>query len=302
LNEIHDRIDRQSLLNGHASEMKVGLFYGELRNRGLEYGARFANVRELWIGAPGSGEAFGRITDNVAAALKTRDPFINTILLDGCLHVFGAAIGTLDVIKPTGAFVPASIQSIKLWKELPSQVWSHVKVSANNNGSAALANVRVFSDEGELLAEFINLELRSTLSLMPTNQSGSAVNAKRIVLENPAYQSREHLVKHLRPMMKHERILELSKWLTAEIKDTMGQAAEGLTLDNLPPSTAFLEIGLDSLLVTELQRRIQEKLEFRFKPMQGLDYQSLETMAEFIHDEVLSKDLEAQAARITDGG
>jgi len=88
----------------------------------------------------------------------------------------------------------------------------------------------------------------------------------------------------------------LGKWLTAEIKDTMGQAAEGLNLDNLPASTAFLEIGLDSLLVTELQRRIQEKLEFRFKPMQGLDYQSIESLAEYVHDEVLSSDLQAEAA------
>ena len=73
--------------------------------------------------------------------------------------------------------------------------------------------------------------------------------------------------------------------------DTMGQAAAGLNLENLPASTAFLEIGLDSLLVTELQRRIQERLEFRFKPMQGLDYQSIESLATYIHDEVLNVDL-----------
>jgi hypothetical protein len=94
-------------------------------------------------------------------------------------------------------------------------------------------------------------------------------------------------VEQLKPLNKRERVALLSKWLTAEIKDTMGQAAEGLNIEKLPPSAAFLEIGLDSLLVTELQRRIQEKMEFRFKPMQGLDYQSIESMAEFIHDDIL---------------
>ena len=79
----------------------------------------------------------------------------------------------------------------------------------------------------------------------------------------------------------------LANWLIAEVKDILGQAAEEIDLDNIDPSTAFLEIGLDSLLVTELQRRIQEKLEFRFKPMQGLDYQTIESLAEYILDEVL---------------
>lgn len=272
--------------SGRETEMKIGSFYGELRTRGLEYGARFANVRELWQGKEGSGEAIGRVTDTSIAAQNNNDPYKNAILLDGCLHVFGAALNMLDEIgNQAGAFVPASIQSITINDNLPAQVWSHVRVSSGADKRAVLANVRVLSDAGDLLVEFNNLELRHTMSM----NLGKKVNAGTSA--NKFFKSREHLIELLRPMTRKERVSLLSKWMTAEISDTMGQAAAGLNLENLPPSTAFLEIGLDSLLVTELQRRIQERLEFRFKPMQGLDYQSIESLATYIHDEVLAADL-----------
>ena len=52
--------------------------------------------------------------------------------------------------------------------------------------------------------------------------------------------------------------------------------------------------------MTELQRRIQERLEFRFKPMQGLDYQSIESLVEHILVEVLSVDLEKDSTIVKD--
>jgi acyl carrier protein len=84
-----------------------------------------------------------------------------------------------------------------------------------------------------------------------------------------------------------KRVAVVVQWLSSEVKDIMGQAAEEIDFDSLDPSMAFLEIGLDSLLVTELQRRIQEKLDFRFQPMQALDYQTIESLAEFILSQVL---------------
>jgi acyl carrier protein len=280
--------------SGRDTELKIGSFYGELRTRGLEYGARFANVRELWQGKAGSGEAIGRVTDTSIAAQNMNDPYKNAILLDGCLHVFGAALNMLDEVNnQAGAFVPASIQSITIQGELPAQVWSHVTVSANGDKRGALAHVRVLSDAGDVLVEFNNLELRHTLSL----SLGKKVNTGSSTA-NKFFKSREHLLELLRPMTRKERVSLLSKWMTAEIVDTMGQAAAGLNLEKLPPSTAFLEIGLDSLLVTELQRRIQERLEFRFKPMQGLDYQSIESLAAYIHDEVLLPDLEPAGSEV----
>jgi acyl transferase domain-containing protein len=293
-NGEQERIQIEAEFSGRESEMKIGAFYGELRSRGLEYGAKFANVRELWLGKSGSGEAFGRIMNTQSG--NGGDPYNNAVVLDGCLQVFGAALATLDGANQPGAFVPASAESITFAGELPTQVWSHVKVTDNANGHGALATVRVLNDTGDLLARFDNLELRRTISLALGKSGGNNAGVRSSA--NQIIKSREHAIELLRSLEKKDRVGLLVKWLTAEIKDTMGQAADGLNLEKLPPSAAFLEIGLDSLLVTELQRRIQEKMEFRFKPMQGLDYQSIETMAEFILAEVLAVDLQGDAAPV----
>jgi acyl transferase domain-containing protein len=276
-----------------AADVQIGPFYGELRQTGLEYGARFANVRELWYGAAGSGQALGRVSLAGAGAAAQTDAFTNAILLDGCLHVFGAALKMAQTNGYHGAYVPATIRTLTLSRELPAQVWSRVTFTPNPTGRAALADVRILGNSGEVLAEIKELELRQveSLSAGAASHPVSAASAGFIGLEA---KTRADLIEYLRPLVKPQRIQALSKWLAAEIKDTMGQSAEGLDIESLPASTAFLEIGLDSLLVTELQRRIQEKLEFRFKPMQGLDYQSIESMAEYLHDEVLAPHLQTE--------
>jgi acyl transferase domain-containing protein len=285
-----EKVDMGHELAGRTSELKIGPFYNELRSSGLDFGARFANVRELWLGQAHSGEAFGRVANG--PGVDESDPFRSAILLDSCLHPVGAAFNANgNKNNMEGAVVQTAIQSIVIRRPLPSQAWSHVHLNPNADGRAALASLRVFGEDGEVLVEIENLELRRMTSLSGGKDAGNRSNGKGAA--NQLFKSRPDLVEMLRPLSKRERVGLLSKWLTGEIKNIMGQAADGLSLDKLPASAAFLEIGLDSLLVTELQRRIQEKLDFRFKPMQGLDYQSIESLAEYILAEVLTADLES---------
>jgi acyl transferase domain-containing protein len=280
-----ERVALDEELNGRDAKLDTGRFYAELRQRGLEYGASFATIRELWVGKPGTGEAVGRIT--ASALEEVADyPFAHVVLLDGCLQVFGAALRTLGGSEDRTAFIPASIQSMTLRGPLPFQVWAHVSVRQSGDGRAAVARIRVLTDGGEVVGDIDGLELRHKASLTTaTAQPGTASAAQpRDGLRSP---SRAELVEQLRGMPGEKRNGALTKWLASEVKDILGQRAADMDLDNLDPSLAFVEIGLDSLLVTELQRRIQEKLEFRFQPMQGLDYQSIESLAGYILDEVL---------------
>jgi acyl carrier protein len=232
------------------------------------------------MGEPGSGEALARVAASPAPEAPEDHPFRYSTVLDGCLQGIRAAVMTMGKTDVQGTFVPRSIKSVTLTRELPFQVWSHATVRAGEDRSI-LACIRVISDNGEVLAHIEDLDLRP-MARLSLARSGQAPEAAARVLV-----SRDELLARLQKLPARERVEMVSKWLIDEIKDILGQAAEEIDLDNLDASTAFIEIGLDSLLVTELQRRIQEKLEFRFKPMQGLDYQSIESLAKYILNDVL---------------
>jgi acyl carrier protein len=278
------------------AKLEVGRYYAELRKRGLEYGANFATIRELWLGQLGSGEAIGRITLSPFEDEADPHPYNNAVLLDGCLQVFGAALRTFGE-NERSAFVPVSIQSITLRDQLPFRVRSHVSVRTGAGGRAAVAHFHILSDGGEVLAEIDGLELREKASLATGQDDRGAARVRPAGEGGSGHSvSREQLIEQLRGKPKPERVKVVTGWLASEVKDVLGQRAEDMDLDNVDPSLAFLEIGLDSLLVTELQRRLQEKLDFRFQPMQGLDYQSIESLAGYIHDEVLKVEPAEHAA------
>jgi acyl transferase domain-containing protein len=281
-----ETVSKQSQLGDGARRLPIGPFYGQLREEGLEYGLNFSTVREIWVGKQDSGEALGRVSASVIGG-GDQHPFVSTVLLDGCLHVVAAALRTFSENHTRGAFIPASMESFTLRRPLPAQVWSQVRVKANSDGRAALANIRVLSDAGEALADIEGLTLFYKASLTPAKPSTSSIPAAK---PEPKYAttSRDQLVVQLCELPLEKRSTLVVRWLASEVKEIMGQAAEGIDFDHIDPSMAFLEIGLDSLLLTELQRRIQERLSFRFQPMQALDYQTIESLADFLLGEVLA--------------
>lgn len=283
--DVVEQVSIQTELGRTELRLPIGPFYGELRKAGLEYGASFSTVRELWRGKAGSGEAVGRITASAHKEGADEHPFQNTVLLDGCLHVFGASLQTLSEDQYRGAFIPASIQAITLRRQLPAQVWSHVSLKGNGDGRAAMARIRVLNDGGEVLADIEGLELLNKSSFSSAKPGTAAAATAKAAA--PITESRAQLVARLRDLSRDQRVDLIVKWLASEVRDIMGQAAEEIDWDNIDPTMAFLELGLDSLLVTELQRRIQEKLDFRYQPMQALDYQTIDALGEFILDQVL---------------
>jgi acyl transferase domain-containing protein len=267
-----------------------GRFYGELRKVGLEYGATFSTVRELWTGKEGQGEALGRITVVPEGAPDEDHEFRLTTMLDGCLHVTGAALATVSSANGDGgAHIPVSLRRLTLNGPFPKQVWSHVRLRRNDSRTAAVAAVRVIDDTGRVLTDIEGLTLRRTAALS-TDGTTTAPPAQSV--RHRVHDSRAELIQQLTPLDRAGRLRAVARWLAEEVREMLGQAATELELDldTLDPSLALLEIGLDSLRITELQRRIQEKLDFRFDAMEAIDYQSIDDLAGYILDRVITID------------
>ncbi|MDJ0825775.1 MAG: beta-ketoacyl synthase N-terminal-like domain-containing protein [Rhodobacter sp.] len=274
------------VIEGMDQQVDVGMLYGDLRKLGFEYSMSFATMREVWLGAQGSGAALAKIS--AAAQSSDTDPhaFTMTTVLDGCLQSFAAAMRTLDLEGMTGAFVPHSIERVVVGPIPRGEVYAHAKVASHRQGRALLADIAVVDGAGTTVATFGGVELRyAGLSL---SRGAAAPEA-----ENPIARSRDELVRHLAPLSHDERIAATGQWLIAEIKTILGDGMDEMDFEEIDPSTAFVEIGLDSLLVTELQRRLQEKLEFRFEAMEALDYESIDSLATHIVESILNYGSEA---------
>ncbi|OIJ89442.1 hypothetical protein BIV25_33845 [Streptomyces sp. MUSC 14] len=267
-----------------------GRLYGLLREDGMEYGASFSTVRELWLDEAG-GQALGRITAAPDGASRVSHAHRFATMLDGCLHLTAAAAREGAA---RGAFVPVGVGRMALHGELPDQIWGHVQLRPDANGAAFTARLRVLDDTGNLLADLDDIAFRRVASLT----GGSAVPAAPAGGgARESGDSRQELRERVESLPAEERRQVIIGWLTDEIVDTLGRMSTELEIDlhDLDPSLALLEIGLDSLSITELQRRIQEKLDFRFKAMEALEYQSIEELAEYLLQRVILADPAATA-------
>ncbi|MFE0042994.1 type I polyketide synthase [Streptomyces albireticuli] len=264
------------------TELAPGRLYGLLREDGMEYGASFSTVREVWLDEA-AGQALGRITAAPDGASRVGHEHGFATMLDGCLHLTAAAARD-GAAK--GTYIPVGVGRMVLRGALPDQVWGHVRLRTNDSATAFTARLRVLDDTGNVLAEMEDVEFRRVASLTDTSAVPAAPAGDRA---RESGDSRRELRERIEPLTAGERRQAVIGWLTDEIIDTLGRMSAELAVDihHLDPSLALLEIGLDSLSITELQRRIQEKLDFRFKAMEALEYQSIEELAEYLVQRVI---------------
>ena len=143
-------------------------FYERLAGMGLDYGATFRGVRELWRGAD---EGLGLVEVDAERLADLGMYRVHPAILDACLHVFAAA-GERDDSAQEDIYVPVGLERVQIFHSPGNRIWSLATVTGRRPAEGTLTgDVHLFDDEGRLVACLTGLTLRR----MPPEALGRAI-------------------------------------------------------------------------------------------------------------------------------
>lgn len=126
--------------------------YARLDQLGLNYGAAFQTVRELYVG---DSEALGLLGIN-SNKKQVGGYQIDPCLVDGAFQVLATAMLSTTGDEEDRPFVPISIQEVRFISGVERMAWCHALMSpADDNVDTRVGDVRIYDDNGNLLVEMI---------------------------------------------------------------------------------------------------------------------------------------------------
>ena len=271
-----------------SEEAPVEPFYTRVAGAGLELGPRFRGVVQAFPGHPGSGEALGRI--EVPAAARPDDrTWLHPVLLDSAFQLVAFAIGALDTTgSPEPTRIPASIAQLDVTSPIPSHAWAHAR--ARRDGDDVVVDLDLWGDQGERLAEARELRLIP----LPVTLAGASEDREAAArADQPALPEDPDLPQQLRDAEPAARRELMLGFLRRQVASVIG-------LDDpaeLDLRRTLYEIGMTSVMAIELQYRIQSGLGFKLPARASLDFESAESLADYLITFALATPPESTAGR-----
>lgn len=161
--------DVQSIQKRCQTRIDANVFYGEMRELGLEFGERFQGLRHIWRR---DGEALGEI--HLPEGLPLTGP-IHPAMLDACFHLLGAANPDAG---QQNAYLLVGIDRIVFVRQSPARVWNHTQLTeASAGGARSLSgDIRLFDEQGLVaLIEGVHLRM-ATAGQMPRQATANALD------------------------------------------------------------------------------------------------------------------------------
>ncbi|AFZ33410.1 polyketide synthase (plasmid) [Gloeocapsa sp. PCC 7428] len=131
-------------------EINPLLYYQTLRSHGINYGATFQAIAQLW---QGENQALAQI--QLPPELTDTNYRLHPVLLDAAFQAIGAAVN-----EELSIYLPVGLEKLVVYKNAPRSLWSYVQVYTTNAPGSLKADVQLIAASGELVATISGLHLR----------------------------------------------------------------------------------------------------------------------------------------------
>ncbi|MBF2050487.1 MAG: SDR family NAD(P)-dependent oxidoreductase [Elainella sp. C42_A2020_010] len=139
--------------NPDFTELDVERFYQTYRQHGIEYGAAFRAIRQLWQGHR-TAMAWIELPSSCSSAAPYQ---IHPVLLDAALQTIAAALPA-----QSQTYLPVRFDRLILHRRPlghPSSLWSEVTLRSNQNSVHPVADLRLLDAKGQVILTIAGLRL-----------------------------------------------------------------------------------------------------------------------------------------------
>jgi len=146
----------EELKTGFQEQLSVEAYYQQLLSRGLEYGASFQGIEQLWRR---DGEALGRIRLPEALVSEAEAYQLHPVLLDSGFQLLFA---TLSSDGEEDTYLPVGVDSLRVYRRPDTQLWIHgqIRPKDGSNQETRTGDLRLFNEAGQVIAEVEGLHVK----------------------------------------------------------------------------------------------------------------------------------------------
>jgi acyl transferase domain-containing protein len=256
--------------------------YLRYRQLGLAYGPAFAALTELWRGEQ---EVLARLQLPAAAAPPGADAYaLHPVLLD-------AGFQALGVLVPAPAegdrcVVPVGLDRLQLWRTAQQPVWATGQLhEAGSAPGRYRGDVQLLAEDGQVLCRVEGLLLQSVSrdELLGSDSASAAADAGGGAIDpglpppraEPEAAGRRHIAGLSTEPARRQALDAL---LADELRRALCLPASAM----IAPDRGFFDMGLDSLMATEIRNRLQRQLGIVLPPTVMFKFATPEELSEHL--------------------
>jgi len=246
--------------------------YARIAGQGLVYGEALRCLRRAWRGP---GQALGRAEMPAGPGSEQGAYHFHPALFDSCLHTIAAMVET----QTRAMVLPTRLERLETFARPGRELVSHVRLRETDGADrpgAWTVDVEIFGPDGALVARLAGLRMERIADEAATMLAGETAAALvGEASERAAAPDRPSAVlQRLRRAPGGIRRRLLADYLRRELAAVLGRERP----EAIGPRERLLDLGLDSIMAVELQRRLQEGLGCPLPVTLALDYPSVESL------------------------